>query len=85
MQIQVFSEYLQLAQAGKLKFLACPHHEEHKPAIFDLIHKMEDDERISLNCTACGYKMYPGINFYNKVLQEIASVNNEPEKTGEPL
>ena len=85
MRIQVFSEYYNLAQAGKLKFPACPYHEEDKPAIFDLIHKMEDDERISLNCNACGYKTYPGIDFYNKIIKKIMAVNNEPEKTGDPL
>ena len=82
MRIQVFSEYYNLAQAGKLKFPACPHHKEDKPSVFDLIHKLEEDERISLNCLACGYKMYPGIVFYNKILREIDLVKNESEKTG---
>lgn len=80
MKIQVFSQYYNLAQAGKVNFPACPNHQEDKPAIFDLIHKIEENEAISLNCMACGYKMYPGIDFYNKILNEIEAVNNESEK-----
>jgi len=85
MRIQVFSEYYNLAQAGKLKFPACPHHEEYKPAIFDLIHKLENDGQISLNCLACGYKMFPGIAFYHKILKEIESAKNESKKSGGSL
>ena len=77
MHIQVFSEYLQLAQAGKVDFLACPMHKE-DDAIFKLVHQDEDD-KITLNCFACGYKITAGIVLYDHILAKIAEAN-ESEK-----
>jgi len=79
MRIQVFSEYLQLAQAGKVVFLACPMHPQEE-AIFPLLHK-EENEKIVLHCSACGYKNTVGYILYNNLLKLIeAAKMSEPEK-----
>lgn len=70
MRIQVFSEYLQMAQAGKVDFLACPMHKEDEPAIFPLAHKLKDDQ-VVLYCLACGYKNIAGQQLYDNILQRI--------------
>jgi len=85
MRIQVFSEYYNLAQAGKLKFPACPMHQEDILAEFGLIHKINDQDVISLECMACGYKLYPGIDLYDQILRDIEALKNESEKTGGSL
>lgn len=69
MQIQVFSEYLQLGQAGRVKPLACPMHIGEE-AIFLLYHK-EENNLIVLNCYACSYKQTVGQTFYNLLIQRI--------------
>jgi Tat protein secretion system quality control protein TatD with DNase activity len=69
MRIQVFSEYLQLAQAGKVKFLACPMHPTEE-AIFQLTHQEEND-KIVLHCFACGYKNIAGYYLYNNLISLI--------------
>lgn len=81
MRIQVFSEYLQMAQAGKLDFLACPMHSEDKPAIFPLTH-FEKNDKIVLQCLACGYKVTAGENLYSSLLHKIkmAKVENDDSK-----
>jgi len=78
MRIQVFSEYLQLAQAGKVDFLACPMHPEEK-AIFPLLHK-EEEEKVVLHCLACGYKNTAGYGLYQNILNKIWAIKSEPEK-----
>lgn len=77
MQIQVFSEYLQLAQAGKVNFLACPMH-KNEDATFQLVHQ-DENNKITLNCFACGYKVTAGIVLYETILARIAEAN-ESEK-----
>jgi hypothetical protein len=69
MHIQVFSEYLQLGQAGRVKPLACPMHKEEE-AFFPLYHKEENDS-IVLNCYACDYKQIVGQTLYNLLIQRI--------------
>jgi hypothetical protein len=69
MRIQVFSEYLQLAQAGKVNFLACPMHTQEE-AIFPLSHQLEDD-KVVLHCLACGYKNTAGSTLYNNLITLI--------------
>jgi DNA primase len=69
MQIQVFSEYLQLAQAGRVNFLACPMHQDQE-AIFPLTHQQEED-KIVLHCFACGYKNTAGSTLYNNLVELI--------------
>ena len=76
MMLQVFSEYLQLAQAGKLDFLACPMHIEDKPAVFPLLHK-EDGEKVVLYCLACSYKNIAGQQLYDNIKEKIRRVKNE--------
>lgn len=78
MLTQVFSEYLQMAQAGKLKFLACPMHPQEE-AVFPLVHK-EENEKIVLHCYACGYKNTAGQQLYDNLISLIASAKSEPEK-----
>jgi hypothetical protein len=78
MRIQVFSEYLQLAQAGRVNFLACPMHPTEE-AVFPLVHQQEDD-KIVLHCYACGYKNTAGYGLYNNLLKLIEAEMSEPEK-----
>jgi len=78
MRIQVFSEYLQLAQAGKVDFLACPMHTQEE-AIFPLSHKLEED-KIVLHCLACGYKNTAGYTLYINLIKLIKAQLSEPEK-----
>jgi len=79
MLIQVFSEYLQLAQAGRVDFLACPMHTTEE-AIFPLAHNLADQDKILLECFACGYKNYAGQTLYNNLIALINAENIEPEK-----
>lgn len=78
MRIQVFSEYLQLAQAGKVNFLACPMHKSEE-AIFPLSHQQEE-HKIVLHCYACGYKNTAGLTLYNNLITLIEAKMSEPEK-----
>jgi hypothetical protein len=73
MKIQVFSEYYNLAQAGRVKPLACPMHQEHEPAVFPLIHAEEND-KIVLHCLACGYKNIAGQQLYKNIIEQIKGV-----------
>lgn len=73
MRIQVFSEYLRLAQAGKVDFLACPMHIEDKPAVFPLAHRLEE-EQVVLYCLACGYKNKAGQQLYENILARIERI-----------
>lgn len=73
MRIQVFSEYLQLAQAGRVNFLACPMHTEEE-AIFPLNHSLTDQDKVLLECFACGYKNIAGQTLYNNILESIKNV-----------
>ena len=70
MKIQLFSEYYNMAQEGRVKPLSCPKHQEDKPAIFDLIHKEEND-KIVLYCLACGYSQTAGLQLYKNILSQI--------------
>lgn len=79
MHIQVFSEYLQMAQAGKVNFLACPMHPTEE-ATFKLNHNLTDQDKILLECFACGYKNIAGQTLYENLIKRINAVNNEPEK-----
>lgn len=75
MRIQVFSEYLQLAQAGKVNFLACPMHKEDEPTAFQLTH-LDENDKVVLQCFACGYKITAGQQLYDNILNEISSIGN---------
>ena len=79
MLIQVFSEYLQLAQVGKVNFLTCPMHPTEE-ATFPLVHNLTDQDQILLKCFACGYKSYVGQQMYDNLITIINAVNNEPKK-----
>jgi hypothetical protein len=81
MHIQVFSEYLQLAQAGRVKPLACPMHKGEE-AIFPLYHK-EENNLIILNCYACDYKQIVGQTLYNILIQRIEVANKMSPKNEE--
>jgi hypothetical protein len=81
MIIQVFSEYLQQAQAGNVEFLACPMHTQEE-ATFPLIHSLTEDDKIMLHCIACGYKNLAGLTLYNNILDRLDSLRPkiEPKK-----
>ena len=76
--IKVFSEYLQLAQAGKVDFLACPMHQEDAPAVFPLTHKQLGDDGVILECYACHYKLVPGTLMYDQLIKVLEKMS--PEK-----
>ena len=73
MKIQIFSEYYNLSQAGRVKPLACPMHQEHEPAVFPLIHA-EDKDQVVLHCLACGYKNTAGEQLYKNIIEPIKKV-----------
>lgn len=75
MRLQVFSEYLQMAQEGKVNFLSCPMHSLEE-AVFPLVHKLNEEDKIMLHCMACGYKNLVGEETYNYILKII---ENEPK------
>jgi hypothetical protein len=78
MKIQVFSQYYNLAQAGRVKPLACPNHKSDyiiSEAIYWLMHE-EQDDKIVLYCTACGYKQIVGLQLYENILNKIKEVKN---------
>jgi len=76
MKIQVFSQYYNLAQAGRVEPLACPMHKSEEPIIFTLIHK-EENNKIMLQCIACGYKNFVGQQLYENILKRIEGVIND--------
>jgi hypothetical protein len=76
MKIQIFSEYYNLAQAGRVKPLACPMHPEDQEITFQLIHKEEND-KVVLQCLACGYKNMPGQQFYENLIERIKRATND--------
>ena len=76
MQIQVFSEYLQLAQAGKVDFLACPMHLTDIDTVFQLTHSLVGEDKVLLECYACGYKNMAGEQLYQTILGRIKAVEN---------
>ncbi len=75
MKIQVFSQYYNLAQEGRVEPLSCPMHKEYEPAIYPLIHK-EINNRIILECLACGYKNLVGQQLYELIIKKIEKVEN---------
>ena len=85
MIIQVFSEYLQQAQAGNVEFLACPMHTQEE-AVFPLIHSEAGEGKIMLHCIACGYKNTAGITLYNNILDRLGKLRSEiePKKVSAP-
>ena len=70
MKIQVFSQYYNLAQAGRVEPLACVMHEDEPGIIYPLIHK-EEDERIVLQCLSCGAKIKPSERLYKDMIKDI--------------
>jgi len=79
MRIQVFSQYYNLAQAGRVKPLACPMHKE-ETAIYPLAHR-DVGSKVLLYCLACGYKNVAGQQLYDNLLTLIGAANNEPKKS----
>ena len=77
MKIQVFSQYYNLAQAGRVKPLACPMHKEEPDLIYELMHLEDENERIVLHCLACGYSQTAGLQLYENILDKIKKVENE--------
>jgi uncharacterized Zn finger protein len=75
MKIQIFSQYYNLAQAGRVKPLACPNHKDEE-AIYKLVHSVDEDENIMLQCLSCGYSQKAGIQLYENILEKIKEVSN---------
>jgi DNA-directed RNA polymerase subunit M/transcription elongation factor TFIIS len=75
MKIQVFSQYYNLAQAGRVKPLACPNHKSEE-ASYNLIHKLDNNDNIVLHCLSCGYSQTAGIQLYENILSEIRKLDN---------
>jgi hypothetical protein len=77
MKIQVFSQYYNLARAGKVKPLYCPNHQSeyayNDGYLYWLVHKMVSED-IVLYCTACGYEQKAGLQLYENILKEIVNV-----------
>jgi len=81
MKIQLFSQYYNLALLGKVDFLQCPsivHKEDIDlfKAQFPLSHK-EKNEKIVLQCLACGYSQIAGLQLYENILEKIKRIENE--------
>lgn len=81
MKIQVFSEYLKQAQAGNVEFLACPMHSTEE-AVFPLAHSAGEEDKVILECYACGYKITAGLTLYDNILNRLNSLSGgiEPKK-----
>jgi len=78
MKIQVFSQYYKLAQAGRVKPLACPNHKSDyvlSEVVYWLVHKLVDD-KVMLYCTACGYEQTAGLQLYHNLVDRIRKVEN---------
>jgi hypothetical protein len=70
MRIQIFSKYYNLAQAGRVKPLACVMHQEEPDLTYELIHKDEDGQ-IVLQCLACGARVIPSQRLYEEMIKDI--------------
>jgi hypothetical protein len=68
MRIQVFSQYYKLAQAGWVKPLACPMHQDEPDLTYELIHQDEND-KVVLHCLVCGYKNVAGQQLYENIIK----------------
>jgi hypothetical protein len=75
MKIKVFYQYQKLAQAGRVKPLACPMHQEDLELIFPLI-IVEENEKIMLQCLACSYKNIVGYQLYENLIEQIRKIEN---------
>jgi len=75
MRIQLFSLYRTLAQAGKVDFLACPMHGEEPYVLYELIH-FDVEDKIVLQCLACGYKNTVGQQLYENIIERVRKVDN---------
>jgi len=75
MQIQVLSEYNNLALEGRVEQLSCPLHKEDEPAIFPLMHSLKD-EKIVLHCLACNATFNVGQQLYDNIVKKIEEVKN---------
>jgi len=78
MKIQIFSQYYNLAQAGRVKPLACPNHKNDyviHEITYWLVHK-EQDDKVVLYCTACGYEQIAGLQLYENLIEQIKRIEN---------
>lgn len=81
MKIQVFSQYYNLAKAGKVEFLSCPsefHKEDYE--IFKVKYALEhkdQDGKIVLYCINCGYEQIAGLQLYENIIEKIKRVIND--------
>lgn len=80
MKIQVISYYYQLAEENKVVPLFCPNatHTEDIAyfGAYFLLTPAEENDKIVLQCLACGYKQTVGIQLYENILNKIKEVEN---------
>ena len=68
MRIQLFSEYIKIAEAGRAKALTCPMHEDN---IYNLYHSIDEHDTITLECYACSYKIKVGQQLYENIKKVV--------------
>ena len=75
MRLQVFSQYYQLAEEGKVPYLSCPMHKDDLSAVFPLLHSMDEvNLKVMLQCKGCGYQQTAGLDLYNAILRRILGI-----------
>lgn len=75
MDFRIFTTYYQLSTFDKkLPELLCKQDPEH----MSLIPTIDENDSICLECFACGYKMRPGSDMYNKLKESVENLIGEP-------
>lgn len=74
MDFRIFTTYYQLSVFdNKLPELVCKENPEH----MSLVPKIDDNDSIYLECYACGYKLRPGSEMYNKLKESVGKIIGE--------
>jgi hypothetical protein len=64
----IFFTYVSLALEGKVEDIQCPDSHGTLYAFIDL-----DKDRVALECVGCSYKLYPGLDMYDKMKRDVYS------------
>jgi len=71
MNYKIFTTYYQLSTTDKkLPEILCKQDPEH----MSLVPKIDNEDNIYLECFACGYKMRPGSDMYNKIKESVENL-----------
>jgi len=74
MDFRIFSTYYQLSVFDKkLPEILCKVDAEH----MSLVPKLDENDSIYLECYACGYKMRPGSDMYNRLKESVGKIIGE--------